>query len=398
MKSATGSRFSIIPQGGVKEEFWEWADIEAMCRAGRLSPLSLIFVPDDNSWKKLADTELALCFPKNDERGKKNETPVIGKTGQKEEYESAIQQLHANPGDVGLRLGAAEIALAMGKTDIARDHYQEALENHPYHPRVAQEAKRNLPPSLWRSLKCLEKPPQVWEDPAAVFMFPYSRGPLYLAVPAALVFGLFWTAWTAVPAVLVISLWVIETVRSTSKGETRAPLWDAFMGDPLGRIAKPIGVATAAALEVIAVFAAAAGILVVTRMSDEPNILLVVKKSALLTVLFTTVSMLYLPAVAMLAVAPAARLGSAVNPKVVVRAIRLMEGEYLLSVLFVALLLAVAWGVGALLGAVPLVDRAFYAAATVYVLLAGSFVFGRLYARFGDELEKRVLCLRSSPE
>jgi hypothetical protein len=72
-----------------------------------------------------------------------------------------------------------------------------------------------------------------------------------------------------------------------------------------------------------------------------------------------------------------------------------MEGEYLISVLFAAILFCAAWGIGALLGGVPLVDRAFYAAATAYVLLAGSFVFGRLQARFSDDMEKRVLGRRS---
>jgi hypothetical protein len=98
----------------------------------------------------------------------------------------------------------------------------------------------------------------------------------------------------------------------------------------------------------------------------------------------------------MLSITPAARMTEAVDPRTVVRAIRLMEGEYLLSVLFAAILFSVTWGIGALLGGFPLVDRAFYATAAVYVLLAGSFVFGRLQARFSDDFEKRVLASRSS--
>ena len=398
MKSATGNRFSIIPQGGLKEESWEWAAIEAMCSAGKLSPQSLIFIPEKNAWKKLSDSELAACFPKSDGAAKEKATPSPEAAGHREEYDRVLERIRTSPGDTSLRVTAAQIALAMGRTERARDHFQEALEIQPYYPRVAQEAKRNLPPALWKTLKCLEKPPQVWEDPAAVFRFPYSRGPLYLAAASALLFGLLWTVWTIVPAFLALSLWVTETARRAARGETRAPLWDGFAGDPLGRIARPLAIAGLAALEVIAVFAAIAGVLLVTRLSREPNVFFVIWKSELLTVLCATVSILYLPAVAMLSVTPAARMVQAVDPRIVVRAIRLMEGEYLLSVLFVAILFSAVWGVGALLGGVPLVDRAFYATATVYILLAGSFVFGRLQARFGDDLEKRVLGVRSSAE
>jgi len=62
MKSATGNRFSIFREGEFKEESCEWQDIEAMCRAGSLSPNALVFFPDENVWKKIIDTELAACF------------------------------------------------------------------------------------------------------------------------------------------------------------------------------------------------------------------------------------------------------------------------------------------------------------------------------------------------
>jgi hypothetical protein len=396
MKSATGNRFSIIPQGALKEEFWEWAAIEEMCRAGKLSPQSLIFLPEEDAWKKLSESKLASCFPKSDgaAAAKAGSPPETG--GHREEYDGVLEQIRTSPGDAGLRVTAAQIALAMGKTERARDHFQEALEIQPYHPRVAQEAKRNLPPSVWKTLKCLEKPAPVWDDPAAVFGFPYSRGPAYLAAASALLFGLMWSLWTVVPAFLLLSLWVTETARRASRGETRAPLWDGFAGDPLGRIARPLAVAMLGALEVVAVFAAIGEVLLLAKLSNEPNFFFAVWKSELLVVIFSTVSILYLPAVMMLSITPAARMTEAVDPRVVVRAIRLMEGEYLLCVLFAAILFSATWGIEALLGGVPLVDRAFYAVATVYILLAGSFVFGRLQARFGDDLEKRVLGVRSS--
>jgi hypothetical protein len=157
-------------------------------------------------------------------------------------------------------------------------------------------------------------------------------------------------------------------------------------------------VTAVAALELCAVFAAIAGILVATRLSRESNILLVIGKSPVLTVLACTAVVFYVPAVLMLSVSAASRLRDAANPKTIVSAIRIMEVEYLFSASFVAALVFAVWGVGSLLGDVSWVDRAFYSVAIVYLVLAGSFVFGRVLARFRDDLERRVLGAPSGAE
>jgi hypothetical protein len=347
---------------------------------------------------KLIDTDLAGCFKKVEGVGSNRDEASSSETRREKEYESVTQQIRLSPCDTVLRLRAAEIARTMGQIDAACGHYQEALEISPYHPRVAQEAKRNLPSSKWKTLKFLEKPPQVWEDPAGVFAYPCARGPLYLAIPAVVLTGLFWTVWTVVPAVLVLSLWAIETVRSTSRGGRRPPLWEGLLAEPRRRIAKPLGVTVAAELELFSLFAVFAGILVVTRLSGESNIILVIRKSPVLMVLLWTVGLFYLPAVIMLATAPAARLRDIANPKRIIAAIRVMETEYVLSVFFVALLSCAMWGVGSLLDFIPVLGRAFYAAATAYILLAGGFVFGRLNGRFEERLEKRTADTESPAE
>jgi uncharacterized membrane protein len=395
MKNATSTQYAVIPQGGVKEELWELQDIERLCRAGKLPPNSLIFVPEANEWKKLVDTNLADCFEKSDTADSSSEAVPPQDAAYREQYDAVIQQLHANPSDIGLRLNAADLALAMGKTDWARDHYQEALDLNPYHPRVAQEAKRNLPPSKSRTLKHLEKPPQVWDDPASVFMYPHSRGPLYLALPAAVLFGMFWSVWTIVPAVLLVGFWSMETMRSAARGEKRAPVGGGLASEPIRRIAQPLAVTAMVAFELCAALAAIAGILVATRLSSESNIYLLVVKSPVLTVLAWTAVAFYFPAAFMLSVSNAARLKDAANPKTVAAAIRLMEAEYLLSASLIAALVYAVWGVGSLLGDVSWIDRAFYATAIMYIMLAGSFVFGRILARFRDDMEKRVLSASS---
>ncbi len=394
MRSTTGSRFSILPEGEFKEEVFEWSDIEAMCRAGRLSPNTLVFLPDENAWKKLSDTELAGCFEKPARSGGMPPHAPSNETSDQEGYESLLEQIRLNPSDVALRLSAAELALEAGKTDVARDHYQRALESSPYHPRVAQEAKRRLPLSKWKSLRYLEKPPQVWETPSAIFAYPCSRGPLYLAVPAVALTGLFWTVWTAVPALLALSLWAMEIVRTTSRGENRTPLWHGLVGDPLRRIVRPAFVTVLVAAELSALFIALAGILVVTRMSGERNVFLVIERSPVLTVLLCTLVLSYFPAVVMLAGASARGLRGILNPKQVVSAIRAMESEYLVSASIIAVLFVAMWGVGAFVDSIPVVGRVFYAAATVYILLCSGFVLGRLYGRFGEKLD----ALEQNPE
>jgi hypothetical protein len=398
VKSETSSRFAILPEGGLKEEAREWEDIETMCRTGRLSPDALIFLPEENVWRKLSDTALAACFRRREPVEAQTDRVASDKMRWDEEYEALAQQIRLDPRDTALRLRAAEVARAMGQIDAACGHYQEALDISPYHPRVAQEAKRNLPLSKWKRLRFLEKPPQVWEDPAAIFAYPFARGPLYLAVSAALLTGLFWTAWTAVPAFLLSSLWAVETIRSNSRGDRRPPLCKGLFADPFQRIAKPLAGTVAAALEISGVFAGIAGVLVVAHLGVETNVLLTIRKSPVLTVLLCTVSVFYLPAVMMLAAAPATRLRDIVNPKRIVRAIRVMETEYVLSVFFVALLFFAVWGAGTLLDSIPVVGRVFYAAAAAYLILAGGFVFGRLNGRFEEQLVSPAPTTESSPE
>jgi len=398
MKSETSSRFAILPEGGLKEEVREWTDIETMCRTGQLSPNALIFLPEENTWMKLIDTDLAGSFRRYETARTNRDEASSSETRWDEEYEAVTQQIRLSPCDTALRLRAAEIARAMGQIDAACGHYQAALEISPYHPRVAQEAKRNLSPSKWKTLRFLEKPPQVWEDPAGVFAYPCARGPLYLAVPAVVLTGLFWTVWTVVPALFVLSLWAMETVRSTSRGARRPPLWEGLLADPLRRVAKPLAITAVAGLELFSLFAVFAGILVVTHLNGESNIFWVIRKSPVLTVLLCTVSLFYLPAVIMLAAAPAAKLRDIVNPKTIISAIRLMETEYVLSAFFVAVLFCAMWGVGSLLDSIPVLGRVFYAAATVYILLASGFVFGRLNGRFEERLEKRTPDTESTPE
>lgn len=389
MRTVAGRPFSIIREGELQEETWEWSDIETMFRAGKLSPNTLVFLPEENAWKKLADTDLAGCFAPGGAAGRAAAVPPAENEDNGTENEALLDEIRANPTDVPLRLKAAGLAVAAGRPDEAREHYQQALEAAPYHPRVAQEAKRRLPPSQWRALRFLEKPPPVWDEPGAIVSFAVSRGPLYLAVPVFALTVMFHAVWSAAAALPVLALWAMEIARSSSMGERRAPSGRGLVADPWRRIARPLLAVILTAVGLSAAFIAIAGVLIATRTTAETQVLRVIAGSPVQSVILCTLCIAYLPAVVMLAGASRRGLLDLLNPRRVVSAVRRMEGEYIAAVLTVAAGLSAMWGVGALIGRVPVLAHAVHAAFAVLITVAGGFILGRLYARFREELDPR---------
>jgi hypothetical protein len=389
MQSTKNKSFSVLQEGSLKEETWESEDLAAVCRAGRMSPNSLVFIPDEGGWKPLHETVFAEYFGV--------EQAAVSEATQNDEisarYTALLSELHDNPDDVDLTLHAGELALAGGDVEAATRHYQRALEINPYHPRVAQEAKRNLPATKWRTLRFLDKPPHVWEEPLALVAYPLSRGPVYFALPAAVVFGLSFTPWTLIPAVLALTLWAVEVIRASAAKEKTPPLWHGLAGDPVGRAVSPLVAAAAHMALVVAPFVAAAGVLVALGKGSGTDIASTLQKSPVMMVMVVTGAILYLPAAATVAASSKKRLLDAVNPLVVISAIRVMEVEYIAAVMFNVLLLVGTWTVGRLLEPIPVAGRVFFAVAAVYVVLAGGFVMGRVYARFAERLD----CPRPDP-
>lgn len=390
MKNEAKTQYSVIQKGGLREELWEWGDIEAACRAGQFSPGSLIFIEKESGWKRAIDTELAVLFdaPAAVERARKAQSSA-GDAEREAAYESAVQQIRNSPGDANLCLSAAELALGMGHEDAACDHFQNALEISPYHPRVAQEARRTLPRAKWKTLRFLERPEEVWEDLLKVILYPFARGPLYMLLPAAVLTAASLTVWSMIPCIMVLCPWVTEVIRASSRGEQRPPLWHGFFANPLRTVARPLAAAVATGFVLCVPFLLIAGVLVLTGMSHQSNIFLVIKKSPALTVFLFTAALFYLPPVLMLTGASTGRFLDVLNPRYVGSIIRLMEKEYVKAVFFVGLLLCLSWGAGAFIDAVPFAARALHATAAVYILLAGGYVFGRLYARFAERLDHR---------
>jgi len=398
MQSTKNTQYSVLQEGALKEETWEWDDLAAMCRAGRMSPESLVFIPEDNGWKKLHDTPLAEHFSADSatEAADSRESSQLEDISSR--YDALIGEMNENPNDNDLTLHAAELALAKGDVEAACKHYQRALEISPYHPRVGQEAKRNLPASKWRTLRFLDKPPHVGEDPLAVLAFPFARGPLYFIIPAVVLAGLSLTMWALIPAVFVMALWAIETTRSSLSNERKPPLWHGVAKDPSSRMLKPLLAVIINATGLLLPFAVIAGVLLVMGKGAGPDIVTTIKKSPVMMVVAVTVVMLCFPAVLSIAASANKRLIDMINPRRITDAIRVMELEYLSAVLFNAALLGVTWWAGSLFEAVPVFGRVFYASAAVYILLAGGFVIGRVYARFAERLDSPAPAVQSGPE
>jgi hypothetical protein len=385
VKNTTKNGYPVLQKGGLKEEVWEWTDLETVARAGQFSPDSLIFFEDENTWKKAIDTDLADCFATIEPDPATNQSTRDFET----EYEDALREIREKPADQGLVLHAAEVALAMDNADAACGHYQLALEMTPFHPRVAQEAKRNLPHAQWKSLRLLEKPPHIWEEPFHLAVYPLKRGPLYMLIPAIAIFALSWSIWTLVPAALLIGLWATEVIAASSGGRAKPPLWHSFVSDPPTTILRRLAVLTGVAMELYLPFVAIAVVLMVTGQSDRANIFEVIARSPVMTVVVFTVSLFYLPAVlTLLSASSTTRIRDALNPLHIASAIRRMEGEYIAALGFILAMIGALWGLGRLLGPIPLAPRVLYAAATVYAVLAGGLVLGRLYSRFREQLEE----------
>ena len=75
-----------------------------------------------------------------------------------------------------------------------------------------------------------------------------------------------------------------------------------------------------------------------------------------------------------------------------------MEGEYIAALGFILAMFCALWGLGRLIGPIPLAPRVLYAVATVYAVLASGLVLGRLYSRFRERLEEACDAHSVDPE
>ncbi|MDH3216199.1 MAG: hypothetical protein OEN01_07900 [Candidatus Krumholzibacteria bacterium] len=388
MTNKTQNLFYILHEGALQEEPEpkSWEDIEVMCRLGQLSAESLIWDPEANSWKKVIDTELAPLV--------ESQAPAVEDSGpdpaviaeKTDAYNLLKRRIEAEPDDWELVLQAAELALALGDRPAAVRHFQRALEIRPFKARIVREAKRNLSSDERKTLRFFSRPEPVWDDAGVLVTYPLARGPLYLAIPAAVVFALTWIPGMLFVVGPLLYLWLTQVTATTARGEAQPPLWHGVLADPMSGLIKPLLVALIVAAELYLPFIILAKILTLTGSGVEVGTLALIQKSPLMIVTMSTLTVVYMPAVFVLMGVSGFDVARVANPRHVVSAVIKMEGEYVASVAIIAALLAV-WGIAAFVsGFIPVVGRMVAAAVGVFVLLPSGLVVGRLQSRFSEEL------------
>lgn len=386
MISDTEQTVYILREGSVQEEAWQWTDVEAMCRAGRLSPECLVFFPKDNVWKRAIDTELSTLFEERSHGDVDGEADG-DRSEIREEYEDLCQELASPPYTVEEALQAAQLALALDERQAAHRHLQQALDTSPYHPRVAREARRLLSPGEWKTLKRFERPPPITDNVLDIVTYPWRRGAVYVLAPTIALAVLSYIPWAGWLGIVFLYLWLVQTIRSSALRRSRPPLWHDLMNDPRHVVLRPLAVGCAAGLGIAAPLAVIAKALLMTGMTTQPDVISTIQNSPVLFVVAFTVSLVCVPGVLVLTAAPGYPLVKAVDPRRVVDVIRTMEREYLIAVGLLYVLVLARWAVSFVMNAVPVVGRLVSTLLAILIVLGGGLVLGRLVSRFRDELE-----------
>lgn len=387
MTTEAQTRFYIMRQGALKEELREWSEIVSMCEMGHLTPEALVFMPDEEQWKKITDTELGRFFDEAEMRTETDAEPGID-TGadENEEYQETVRRITESPDDWSLRLQAADMALAAGDRRGAIDHYQAALDARHYHPRIANDVIRNLTPGEQKTLRYLKRVGSFWGDPLVLLTYPFGRSYIYPAVLAAVL----WLSTLAAVARFVggfIALfWLFHVIRAVARRETLPPMWHGVMEDPAGGLLKPLGSLVALLAELFLPLLAFLQILASAGLVEESNAFAYISNSPMMSVGIFTFSAIYLPAALMLMACTPRGLLHALNPKRVILAIGAMEVDYLMAVVLFFVLAGISAGIGAITWRIPIAGTLPTAIVEAYLVLVMGCVLGMLYGRFKDRI------------
>jgi hypothetical protein len=387
MTGDTRTDYFVLREGAAQEEALGWSDIEAMCRTGQLTPESLVFMPEENCWKKIAETALSGIF---EERGSSADPLPEDAESQSEtasEYRTVLEQIAGDEDNMDLRLQAARLAHALGDAQAVRDHLQQTLTISPYHPRIAQEARRMLPPGMWKTLRHLEKPASPWEDPMAIIAYPLSRGPLYLIVPSVVVAGMLFIPHAFVLVQAILYLWITQTIHRVSAGRKLPPLWRDWLEQPRRQILVPLLGAGIVGMELFGPFLLVAELVILLGQPSTSSAILLIQKSPMMLVPMFTLGIIYLPAALMMIASSPSGLRDVVDPRRVVSLIFRMEQEYLLTLAIVLLMTAAWWVMNLLFDFIPVLGDLLSVTTCVFEMLACGALLGKLWARTRDEME-----------
>jgi len=356
-----------------------------MCRTGSVSMDSLVFFEETGEWKKAADTELAALIEDQQAHTGAAGSEETDQSELREQYDQLLGEMEGLTGEWNQHVQLAEMAVTLGDRASAVRHFQDALNANRYHAPVAQKARRLLKRDEWRGLRYLSRPVPVWDIPITLAGYPLARGPLYLAIPTLVFAALFLLPSVALVGALLLYLWTAEVIRAAAAGEAKPPLWHGIKSDPVNTVLRPLGVALIICVELYVPFIVMAT--VIAMMGDAQSYAwTVIQNSPIMIVTISTLTLLYVPAVLVMANGPDPDVKDILNPRRVVSAMLKMNHEYVASVGIIATLVA-GWGVLAyVLTLIPYAGHVIAVGVGLCDAIAGGMVSGRLQSRFSEDL------------
>jgi hypothetical protein len=385
MSPKTENMFFVLREGATQEEQWSWEDIEDMSREGDLSANSRVFLPDRNTWVRLADTDLSGCFDPEDITPV--EAPVDEKALAQEEYTLVRERLVREGQSADLLVEAGRLASESGDREASRRHFQDALDLQPFHGRARGEITRRFSRVECLKFRYLERPHAVWDDFEELVTYPLAAGPIYAAVPAVVAAILSFVPFGGWVTGLLFFLWGYQIMRHVSRGINAPPLWHAAFADPMREIVLPVAAAVAVALEYgLVFFGIARGAMFLEKESG--SVAEYISGSPILIVTIPVILIALLPAIVLL-IAHRSNPFIALLPWKVVRCAIRVEVEYATTLLLLLVTAFLVGLVGFVAGGIPVAGNIIHAAVLSYAVGMSGFVMGRLLGRNGHLLDRR---------
>ncbi len=368
-----------------EEEQHSWEFIEKMCGAGQFTPDTRIFFPDKNMWVRAGNTELKSLFP-DDPAAAEGGAPAVQseedaeKTSLEAEYREAVQRIDQQPEAVEGYVEAGRLAAEQGDRDAAREHFQAALRLKPFNSRVANEVMRRFSKSECRGFLYLRRDPPAWDEPADLLTYSFGAGPLYLAIPAAVLLVLSFIPYGGFIGAPLAYLWVVQVARRVAEGSMTPPSWQTALANPAREIILPL-LAGAVVTAQCALVVYGVGRASMALGGGEGSAFRDVAGSPVLSVTLAVAGLAYLPAVLTKAIHSVGIVVHLLNPRSVIRSMVRMDQEYAITALTVLVIVSVLGGIRLLLGGIPLVGNLVFAVAAAWSIPSAGFVLGRLAGR-----------------
>jgi hypothetical protein len=385
MTTGSETLYYVLREGSTREEQWSWNDLEQLCRTGDLTARTRIFLPDEQRWVALEETRLAAASgePGAANRGGEDEH----RSAVEAEYQAALARANEDPGLLEARLDAGILAAELGRKDEAREHFQSVLHRFPYHARTAGEVHRRFSRAEQRSFRYLDRPAPVWDDLGDLVRMPFARGPLYVAIPAAVFAALSWVPGGSFAIAAIVFLWAFQIMEYTARGANKPAQWNRSFSDPVRKLARPAALMSAVVGQWAMIVLGGAAIAWRLKGPGDVSLWGFTVQSPVMLVLGSLIGVLYLPAAMVSIGGFTGSVARTLDPRHLGRTIVRMEHEYVYTVFILA-------GIGVALGLVRMVtgmipiagDVVFGTALACATTMAG-LVLGRLLGRMGHVIE-----------